>query len=76
MSDLQRIVLDPKILAGKPVIKGTRIAVAFIIELLAEGWSQQEILDNYPQLDADDILAALGYAASLSKNETVYPALT
>ncbi len=45
-----RISLDPKVLVGKPVIKGTRIAVEFLIELLANGWTHEQILKNYPHL--------------------------
>ena len=54
-----RIVIDPAILAGKPVIKGTRLAVEFIIDLLAQGWSEPEILRNYPGLTSEDIQACL-----------------
>jgi uncharacterized protein (DUF433 family) len=68
-----RISVDPKILVGKPVIKGTRIAVEFILELLSEGWSPAQILENYPQLKQDDIQAALHYAAEALKQERVYP---
>jgi uncharacterized protein (DUF433 family) len=68
-----RIAVDPEILAGKPVIKGTRLAVEFIIELLAEGWSHEDILKNYPGLVADDILACLGYAGAILRSERVYP---
>ena len=57
----QRIVIDPEILVGKPVIKGTRLAVEFIVGLLAEGWSEQDILDNYPGLTSEDIKACLAY---------------
>ena len=63
-----RITLDPKILAGKPVIKGTRLAVEFIIDLLANGWTESEILNNYPRLSREDILACLSYASSLMKS--------
>ncbi|HPH48615.1 MAG TPA: DUF433 domain-containing protein [Methanothrix sp.] len=63
-----RITLDPKILAGKPVIKGTRLAVEFVIDLLANGWTETEILKNYPRLSREDILACLGYASSLMKS--------
>ena len=63
-----RIILDPKILPGKPVIKGTRLAVEFIIDLLANGWSESDILKNYPRLSREDILACLGYASSLMKS--------
>ncbi|MEX0677852.1 MAG: DUF433 domain-containing protein [Pirellulales bacterium] len=69
----ERIVVDPKILVGKPLIRGTRIAVEFLMELLAEGWTHQQILQNYPQLTADDIQAALHYAAEAIKQERVYP---
>ena len=54
-----RINVDSKVLVGKPVIKGTRIAVEFLVELLANGWTLDQILKNYPQLTADDIHAAL-----------------
>jgi uncharacterized protein (DUF433 family) len=68
----ERIIVDPKVLVGKPIIKGTRIAVEFITELLAEGWSHTQILSNYPQLKEDDIRAALAYATELMKEERVY----
>jgi uncharacterized protein (DUF433 family) len=58
----ERIVVDPEILAGKPVIRGTRIAVELILELLAAGQSDTEILENYPGLTRDDVLACLAYA--------------
>jgi uncharacterized protein (DUF433 family) len=68
-----RIGIDPNILVGKPVIKGTRIAVEFIVELLAEGWTHEQILKNYPHLTAEDIQAALRYASEMMKQEKVYP---
>ena len=68
-----RISLDPKILVGKPVIKGTRLAVEFVIDLLANGWTESEILQNYPKLTPEDIQACLCYASSLMKSERVYP---
>ena len=68
-----RIVVDAKVLVGKPVIEGTRIAVDFIIEMLAEGWTHEQILKNYPQLSGDDIQAALHYAAEVMKLQRVYP---
>ena len=73
MSWQDRITVDPKILVGKPVIKGTRIAVEFLLDLLAEGWTQQQILENYPQLTVEDIQAACHYAAETLKQERVYP---
>jgi uncharacterized protein (DUF433 family) len=69
----ERIIVDPKILVGKPVIKGTRLAVEFIIELLSQGWTESEILRNYPGLTHEDITACLKYATSLLKAEKIYP---
>ena len=68
-----RIAVDLKVLAGKPVIKGTRIAVEFILELLANGWTVEDILKNYPQLKREDVLAALKYATEVLKEERIYP---
>jgi uncharacterized protein (DUF433 family) len=59
------ITIDPKVLSGKPVIRGTRISVEFILDLLANGWTIEEILENYPQLKKEDVIAALKYAAKL-----------
>ena len=69
----ERIVIDPEILTGKPVIKGTRLAVEFIADLLAQGWGEREILDNYPGLTQEDILACLSYASAMLRSEKVYP---
>lgn len=68
-----RIVIDPDVLVGKPVVKGTRLAVEFIIELLAQGWTEADILRNYPGLTSRDIQACLGYASNLLRSERVYP---
>ena len=57
----ERIVVDPGILAGKPVIHGTRLAVELILELLAAGQSENDVLTNYPGLTREDILACLSY---------------
>ena len=59
MAVSERIVLDPDILAGKPVIRGTRLAVELILELLAAGQSEREILANYPGLAHEDIVACM-----------------
>lgn len=67
-----RVVIDPDVVAGKPVIKGTRITVEFILDLLANGWSYEMLLKNYPQLEKEDIIAALKYAAEMLKEEKVY----
>jgi uncharacterized protein (DUF433 family) len=69
----ERIVVDPDILTGKPVVKGTRLAVEFIVDLLAQGWSESELLRNYPGLAHEDILACLSYASTVLKDEHVYP---
>ncbi len=69
----ERIIIDSSILMGKPVIKNTRIAVEFIIDLMAQGWSESEILDNYPGLMHDDIQACLSYARDMLRSEKVYP---
>jgi uncharacterized protein (DUF433 family) len=69
----ERISIDPKVLAGKPIIKGTRIAVELILELLANGWTKEKIFKNYPQLKEEDITAALLYATEVLKAEKVYP---
>jgi len=68
-----RITVDPNVLAGKPIIKGTRLAVEFVVELCSEGWSMDNLLANYPSLTRDDVLAALHYAADVLKLERVYP---
>jgi uncharacterized protein (DUF433 family) len=69
----ERIVADPEVLAGKPVIKGTRLAVEFILELLAAGESEAVLLANYPNLTREDILACLSYATHLVHEYKAYP---
>lgn len=68
-----RIVIDPEIMAGKPVIKGTRVTVEAILKLFAKGAKVEEILEDYPQLKKEDIEAALDYSARVIANEEVYP---
>jgi uncharacterized protein (DUF433 family) len=63
----ERIVRDPAVLGGKPVVKGTRLSVEFILQLLAHGWSLEELLRNYPGLVHDDIQACLEFAAELPR---------
>ena len=71
---LDRIVIDPDVLVGKPIIKGTRIPIHLIIELLANGMTTKQILKEYPQLKEEDIKAALLYASKLLEREvTVTP---
>ena len=66
---MDRIVVNPKILVGKPVIKGTRIPVYLIIEFIANGMTEQEILKEYPTLKKEDIKAALLYASKCLDRE-------
>ena len=68
-----RIVVDPGVLAGKPVIRGTRLAVEFILDLLAAGQLEEDILSSYPGLTHDDILACLAYASHLAHEYKTYP---
>ena len=69
----QRITLDPAVLTGKPVVRGTRLSVDFIIGLMADGWSEAAILGNYPGMTREDIAACLAYARDVVKSEKVYP---
>ena len=55
----ERIELNPDVLAGKPVVRGTRLAVAFVVELLADGWSEDAVLREYPGLTREDVQACL-----------------
>jgi uncharacterized protein (DUF433 family) len=73
MSDHPRIILNPAILAGKPVIRGTRLSVEFVIGLMADGWAEADILSNYPGVAHDDIIACLDYARNVLGAEKVYP---
>jgi len=63
-----RITVDPNILAGKPIIKGTRISVELILDFLANGWTVETILENYPQLKKEDINSVLKYATENYKS--------
>ena len=69
----QRISLDPKVMLGKPVIRGTRIPVELIVRMLAQGIPEGDILREYPRLQPDDIRAALAYAAQVLAHEDVFP---
>jgi len=71
--DSDWIISRPDLLAGKPCVKDTRISVEFILELLASGASQQDILASYPQLRADSLAAALRFAAENLRGEIVWP---
>lgn len=67
----EHIGADPAILVGKPVIKGTRLAVEFILDLIAEGWPEADLLRNYPGLTRDQILACVAYAKDRLSEERV-----
>jgi len=69
----EHIVVDPEVLVGKPVIRGTRISVEFVVDLLAGGWTKEQILAEYDHLTPEDIQACLGYASDVLRSERVYP---
>lgn len=73
----ERIEIDPNVMMGKPVIRGTRIPVELIVRKLSEGATEAELLDAYPRLVIEDIRAALAYAAATLAHETIvlYPAV-
>lgn len=66
---MNRIEINPAILLGKPVIKGTRIPVYLILELMGAGYTPERIIKNYPDLTTDDIQAAIQFAASMMREE-------
>jgi uncharacterized protein (DUF433 family) len=68
-----RITLDPNVLVGKPVIRGTRLSVEFVIGLMADGWSEAEILANYPGITHKDVMACFAYARDALGSERVFP---
>ena len=70
---VHRIVVDPQVLAGKPIIRGTRIGVAQVLGHLAGGWTKAELLHNYPTLRDEDIAACLAYAHDVIAGEDVMP---
>jgi uncharacterized protein (DUF433 family) len=68
----EHIHSDPEILGGKPVVRGTRLAVDFLLGLLAEGWSQEQLLENYPQLSPEGLRAVFAFASETLHDETFY----
>jgi uncharacterized protein (DUF433 family) len=76
MAQLNRIEVNQAILAGKPIIRGTRIPVELIIKLVAQRRTDEQIIREYPALKKEDIQEALLYAEKLVQNEEVYPLLT
>jgi uncharacterized protein (DUF433 family) len=69
----QRIVVDPAIIAGKPIVKGTRIPVYIVLQHLAHDLSLETLIDDYPHLTPEDVRACLAYAAALVENDEVFP---
>ena len=65
------IVSDPHVLRGKPVVRGTRLSVDFLLGLFASGWTQQQVLENYPQLTSDALRAVFAYAAEALSEKAV-----
>jgi uncharacterized protein (DUF433 family) len=76
MNTPDRIVIEPGILAGKPIVRGTRLSVEFVVGLLGDGWSEADVLRNYPNLTHDDVAACLRYAGEMLRAEKVYPLAT
>ena len=68
-----RIEVNPEILVGKPVVKGTRLSVELVLDLVAAGCPESEILANYPGLTHEDVLACVAYAAEIVRSERVFP---
>lgn len=73
MNWTKHIRADPDIAGGKPVIAGTRLTVDFLLGLLAEGWTLEQLYENYPGLTEDSVRAVFGYAAETLGDETMYP---
>jgi len=65
---------DPKILVGKPVVKGTRLSVVFILGLFSNGWTEQQVLENYPQLTKESLRAVFTYVQECMEDEIVIAA--
>ena len=74
MNPLERIAIDPAVRFGKPCVRGTRISVGDVLEYLASGMSEDEILSDFPQLTRDDIRACLAYAAERERRTLSTPA--
>ena len=69
-----RIVIDPEVLTGKPLVRGTRLSVEFILGLMADGWTERDIIENYPGIVREDLSACLAYARDVMRSERVFPA--
>ncbi|MCS7282131.1 MAG: DUF433 domain-containing protein [Anaerolineae bacterium] len=73
MNRRERIHSDPEILSGKPVVKGTRLSVDFILSLFAAGRSEHQVLENYPVLTREDLQAVFAFAADCMQTEAFHP---
>lgn len=69
----ERITINPNVLGGKPIIAGTRISVEFVVGLLAQGWSIEDVLKEHDHTTREDVQACLAYAHQLLTDEKVYP---
>lgn len=69
----QHIISDPEVLSGKPIIKGTRLSVGFILGLLGNGWTEQQILQNYPSLTTATLQALFSFVAECMQEEYLFP---
>jgi uncharacterized protein (DUF433 family) len=69
----ERITVDPAVLVGKPVVRGTRLSVELILDLVAEGWSFDDLLEGYPGLTVEDIRACVAYARDVLVEVQVFP---
>jgi uncharacterized protein (DUF433 family) len=69
----ERIIVNPDVLGGKPVIQGTRMSVEFVVGLLAQGWSMEDVVKEYDHITREDVQACLAYAHQLLVDEKLYP---
>lgn len=76
MDFMKRIEVNPKVMVGKPVIRGTRVTVEAIVRRIAEGMTFNEILEDYPYITKEDIKSALMYAGTLLAGEEIFPVIT
>lgn len=67
------VVSDPEVLAGKAVVKGTRLSVDFLLGLFGSGWTEETVLENYPQLTPESLRAVFAFAADMLSEERFYP---
>ncbi len=68
----EHIHSDPEILSGKPIVKGTRLSIDFLLELFANGWSEEQVLESYPNLTRDSLRAVFAFAAESTRDERAF----